>query len=219
MLLGQQADSRAPAPSEETQAKARQLVEQLFERELAAARKPQEKAALARKLMEEAGKAKDDPAGRFVLLTEARELAVQAGNRHWQWYVEQLGGPLSTGGYIGFIRGQLPKVTAKAPDDLPASRLFEGTGQAYLNSQIKDATQSVQVVLKASPFGTQSHGYESNNSFLLWAYGKRLLIYSGYRDIYGSEHHTNWMWTTRSTNCITVNGKGQKKQGHNGHLP
>jgi hypothetical protein len=138
-------------------------------------------------------------------------LAAQAQNAHWQWYVEQVGGPVSTGGYIGFIRGQLPKVQAKAPDDLPASRLFAGTGQAYLNTQIKDATQSVQVVLKASPFGTQSHGYESNNSFLLWAYGKRLLIYSGYRDIYGSEHHTNWMWTTRSTNCITVNGKGQKK--------
>jgi hypothetical protein len=69
----------------------------------------------------------------------------------------------------------------------------------------------VQVVLKASPFGTQSHGYESNNSFLLWAYGERLLIYSGYRDIYGSDHHQNWMWTTRSTNCITVNGQSQKK--------
>jgi hypothetical protein len=138
-------------------------------------------------------------------------LAAQAQNPHWQWYVDQQGGPVPTGGYIGFIRGQLPKVLAKAPDDLPASRLFAGTGQAYLNSQIKDATQSVQVVLKSSPFGTQSHGYESNNSFLLWAYGKRLLIYSGYRDIYGSEHHTNWMWTTRSTNCITINGKGQKK--------
>jgi len=138
-------------------------------------------------------------------------LAAQAQNPHWQWYVEQLGGPVSTGGYIGFIRGQLPKVQAKAPDDLPASRLFAGTGQAYLNSQIKDATQSVQVVLKASPFGTQSHGYESNNSFLLWAYGQRLLIYSGIRDIYGSDHHQNWMWTTRSTNCITVNGQNQKK--------
>jgi hypothetical protein len=138
-------------------------------------------------------------------------LAAQAQNPHWQWYVEQLGGPVSTGGYIGFIRGQLPKVQAKPPDDLPASRLFEGTGQAYLNSTITDATQGVQVVLKSSPFGTQSHGYESNNSFLLWAYGQRLLIYSGYRDIYGSDHHQNWMWTTRSTNCITVNGKYQKK--------
>ncbi len=138
-------------------------------------------------------------------------LAAQAQNPHWQWYVEQLGGPASTDGYIGFIRGQLPKVEAKAPTDLPTSRLFAGTGQAYLNSTILDADEDVQVVLKASPFGTQSHGYESNNSFLLWAYGQRLLIRSGYRDIYGSAHHQNWMWSTRSTNCVTVNGHGQRK--------
>jgi len=138
-------------------------------------------------------------------------LASQAQNPHWQWYVEQLGGPVPTEGYIGFIRGQLPRVEAKKPDDLPASRLFAGTGQAYLNTDITDANNDVQVVLKSSPFGTQSHGYESNNSFLLWAYGRRLLIRSGYRDIYGSDHHQNWMWTTRSTNCITVGGQGQRK--------
>jgi len=138
-------------------------------------------------------------------------LAAQAQNPHWQWYVDQLGGPDSAGGYIGFLRGQLPNVEAKAPVDLPTSRLFAGTGQAYLNSTLTDASESVQVAFKASPFGTQSHGYESNNSFLLWAYGKRLLIRSGYRDIYGSAHHQNWMWSTRSTNCITINGQSQRK--------
>mgnify|MGYP000885192540 FL=1 len=138
-------------------------------------------------------------------------LAAQAQNPHWQWYVEQLGGPAQTEGYIGFIRGQLPGVEARKPNDLPASRLFAGTGQAYLNTDITDASNDVQVVFKSSPFGTQSHGYESNNSFLLWAYGQRLLIRSGYRDIYGSDHHANWMWTTRSTNCITVGGQGQRK--------
>ncbi|HON92606.1 MAG TPA: DUF4962 domain-containing protein [Sedimentisphaerales bacterium] len=138
-------------------------------------------------------------------------LAAQAQNPYWQWYVDQHGGPVPTGGYVGFIRGQLPKVQPKAPNDLPASRLFEGTGQAYLNTNLTNADDSVQVVFKSSPFGTQSHGYESNNSFLLWAYGKRMLIGSGYRDIYGSDHHQNWMWTTRSTNCITINGQGQKK--------
>ncbi len=138
--------------------------------------------------------------------------ASQANNGHWQWYVDQLGGSVNTGGYIGFIRGTLPKVQAVPPVDLPTSRLFAGTGQAYLNSSLFDAGKSTQVVFKSSPFGTQSHGYESNNSFLLWGYGKRLLIRSGYRDIYGSKHHVNWMWSTRSTNCITVNGVGQK--GH-----
>ncbi|MCP4640806.1 MAG: hypothetical protein GY851_10250, partial [bacterium] len=32
-----------------------------------------------------------------------------------------------------------------------------------------------------------------------------------YRDIYGSAHHKNWMWSTRSTNCITINGQEQMK--------
>ena len=139
-------------------------------------------------------------------------LAAQAQNPHWQWYVDQVGGPDSVGGYIGFIRGRLPRVLPKPPVDLPSSRLFTGTGQAYLNSDLTDASRSVQVVFKSSPFGTQSHGYESNNSFLLWAYGKRLLIRSGYRDIYGSAHHQKWMWSTRSTNCITISGQDQMKR-------
>jgi hypothetical protein len=138
--------------------------------------------------------------------------AAQAQNGHWQWYVEQLGGPRQADGYIGFIRGQLPKVQATAPDDLPNSRLFAGTGQAYLNTNLTNADESVQVIFKSSPFGTQSHGYEANNSFLLWAYGKRLLIRSGYRDSYGSKHHKGWMWSTRSVNNITVNGQGQGRR-------
>ena len=138
--------------------------------------------------------------------------AAQAQNGHWQWYVEQLGGPKPAGGYVGFIRGALPEVEAMQPGELPASRLFRGTGQAYLNTSLTDAGESVQVVFKSSPFGTQSHGYEANNSFLLWAYGKRLLIRSGRRDSYGSKHHRLWMWSTRSVNNITVNGKGQGRR-------
>jgi hypothetical protein len=140
------------------------------------------------------------------------ELAAQAGNGHWQWYVEQMGGPKPATGYIGFIRGTLPKVKPKAPDDLPTSRLFRGTGQAYLNTTLKDAKEDVQVIFKSSPFGTQSHGNEANNSFVLWAYGQRLLVRSGYYDLYGSEHHRNWVWSTRSLNNITVNGQGQRKR-------
>lgn len=139
-------------------------------------------------------------------------LAAQAGNPYWQWYVEQMGGPPKPAGYVGFVRGMLPRVEPKAPDDLPASRLFRGTGQAYLNTTLEDAAEGVQVVFKSSPFGTQSHGYEANNSFLLWAYGQRLLIRSGYRDIYGSDHHRNWMWSTRSVNNITVAGQGQGRR-------
>src|SRR4030042_3157530 len=63
------------------------------------------------------------------------ELAAQAGNGHWQWYAEQMGGPAATSGYIGFIRGALPKGKAKAPDALPRPRLFAGRAQALFNRQ------------------------------------------------------------------------------------
>jgi len=115
-------------------------------------------------------------------------------------------------GYIGFIRGTLAKVEPEAPDDLPVSRLFRDTGQAYLNTTLTSADEDVQVIFKSSPMGTQSHGNAANNSFVLWAYGQRLLVRSGHYDSYGSEHHRNWVWSTRSLNNITVNGKGQKKR-------
>jgi len=138
-------------------------------------------------------------------------LAAQARNPHWQWYVDVHGGPRAEGGYIGFIRGALPKVEAKPPDDLPSSRCFRGTGLAMLNATLASAADNVQILFKSSPFGTQSHGYESNNSFLLYAFGERLLIRTGRRDIYGSKHHTGWMWHTKSTNCISVGGQSQGK--------
>ena len=143
------------------------------------------------------------------------QLAAQAGNGHWRWYVEQMGGPAVLSGYIGFLRGALPKVEPKSPDDLPVSKLFSGTGQAYLNTTLKDAGQDVQVIFKSSPMGTQSHGNAGNNSFVLWAYGQRLLIRTGHYYNYGGPHHRDWMWSTRSVNNITVNGRGQRKRTAN----
>ena len=138
-------------------------------------------------------------------------LAAQARNGHWRWYVDAHGGPDSEGGYIGFIRGILPDVQPTPPTNLPSSRCFHGIGQAMLNTNLLDAKQNVEIVFKSSPFGTQSHGYESNNAFLLYAFGERLLIRTGRRDIHGSKHHTRWMHHTKSTNCITIDGRSQIK--------
>jgi len=140
------------------------------------------------------------------------QLAAQAGNGHWQWYVEQMGGPAETSGYIGFIRGAFAEVRPKQPDDLHASRLFRGTGQACLNTTLRDAAEDVQVVFKSSPMGTRSHGNAANNSFVLWAYGQRMLIRSGHYYLYGGPHHRDWVWSTRSVNNITVDGQGQLKR-------
>jgi len=140
------------------------------------------------------------------------QLAAQAANGHWQWYVDQMGGPNETTGYVGFVRGALPKAEPKTPDDLPTSRLFRGIGQACLNTTLTDADDDVQVIFKSSRMGTRSHGNASNNSFVLWAYGQRLLIRTGHYYIYGGPHHRDWVWSTRSLNNITVDGHGQVKR-------
>ncbi len=139
-------------------------------------------------------------------------LAAQARNPYWQWYVDAIGGPQVEGGYVGFVRGLAPKIEAKPPTDLPSSRCFRGIGQAMLNTNLLDGRHNIEIVFKSSPFGTQSHGYDANNSFALYAFGERLLIPSGQRDIHGSDHHRLWMHHTKSTNCITINGQGQS--GH-----
>jgi hypothetical protein len=142
------------------------------------------------------------------------QLAVQSGNRHWQWYVEQIGGTVPESGYIGFVRGALPQVTPEPPAELPTSKLFRGIGQAFMNTTLTDANEDVQVIFKSSPMGTRSHGNASNNSFVLWAYGQRLLTRTGHYYMYGGPHHRDWVWSTRSLNNITVNGQGQVKRSH-----
>ena len=125
-----------------------------------------------------------------------------------------MGGPRKSPGYVGFVRGTLPKIQAAAPDDLPFSRLFRGTGLAVLNTTLRHADQDVQVVFKSSPMGTRSHGNESHNSFLLWAYGEQLLLRTGHYYSYGDPHHRGWVWSTRSLNNITVGGHGQAAPLH-----
>jgi WD40 repeat protein/tRNA A-37 threonylcarbamoyl transferase component Bud32 len=63
-------------PSKEAQAEAEKLVK----KQEAEAKKPAERAELARKFLEKARATNDDPDGRYVLLREARDLAAQAAD-------------------------------------------------------------------------------------------------------------------------------------------
>ena len=156
-------------------------------------------------------------------------LAAQSGNPYWRWYadadhgggggrrrgengaksplLEAVGAGRSL--YIDFVRGTLPAVTARVPTDLPTSKCFHGVGQAALNTDLTDAASNVGVIFKSSPYGSQSHGFDAQNSFSLFAFGERLLIHTGERDVHGSDHHRKWMHETKSTNSIAVNGIGQ----------
>jgi hypothetical protein len=110
---------------------------------------------------------------------------------------------------LAFLRSA-SAVEPKAPADLPASRVFRGTGLAILNSNLLDSNDNVQVRFKSSQFGRQSHGHDPHNSFTLNAYGESLLVNNVYRDLYGSPFHTKWCWETKAQNAMLVNGQGQK---------
>ena len=59
---------------------ATKLVDSVYKDELAAAKSPEQKRALAQKLFKAADETRNDPAGRYVLLLRARDLAIDSGN-------------------------------------------------------------------------------------------------------------------------------------------
>jgi hypothetical protein len=132
-------------------------------------------------------------------------------NPHWAWWLDswkvpqQMGDPV-----LDFLWGSAPAVTPQAPSAAPPSRVFRGSGVAVLNHTLLNSADNVQVRFKASPMGTRSHGQDPHNSFTLNAFGAALLVNNGYRDIWGSPFHREWVWSTRAHNAVLVNGEGQK---------
>jgi len=70
-------DSRAPVPAADAQATAEKIIRDIFKAEYA---KGADRRALARRLTQEAATTKDDPVSKYVLLRDAQEAAVQAGD-------------------------------------------------------------------------------------------------------------------------------------------
>jgi hypothetical protein len=72
---------KSPAPDAVTQAEAMKLIKEVYGDEYTKAKTSAEKQALAKKLLGKANENKDNPASQFVLLTLARDIAVQAEDR------------------------------------------------------------------------------------------------------------------------------------------
>lgn len=131
---------------------------------------------------------------------------------YWRWWTEtwKMKGE---GGVLGFLYdANLPALpAAKAPTDLPPSKVFHGIGVASLHATLLDAKDDVHFLFKSSPFGSQSHGHNPQNTFQLNAYGEPLLVCCVYRDLHGSKFHYNWVHSTVAQNGVLVNGEGQEK--------
>ena len=131
---------------------------------------------------------------------------------YWRWWTEQWG-MSGEDGILGFLyHANLPELPmAKAPGDLPQSKVFRGIGVASLHTTLLNSSEDVHLLFKSSPFGTQSHGHNPHNSFQLNAYGEPLLTTCVYRDLHGSRFHYDWAHSTRAHNAVLVNGEGQIK--------
>lgn len=129
----------------------------------------------------------------------------------WAWWLKQNKIGLS-GGWKGFLAAanMPPLPEPVAPDGSAPSMVFRGTGVAALNSTLLDGNDNVQMLFKASPFGTRSHGHDAQLSIHLSAYGEVLLPAMTFRDLHGSRFHYQWVHTTRAQNSILVDGSGQR---------
>ena len=141
----------------------------------------------------------------------ARSASGGGGNAaYWHWWAKAKDMPENRG-VLGFLyRANLPALpAAKPPTDLPPSKVFRGIGVASLHTTLLDSRDDVHLLFKSSPFGSQSHGHNPQNSFQLNAYGAALLVANGYRDLHGSKFHYQFVHTTRAQNAVLVNGEGQ----------
>ncbi len=96
---------------------------------------------------------------------------------------------------------------ATAP--VPTLRVFPTAGWGAFRTNPAEAAQDIAMIVRSSPFGSISHAHANQNDFILHAGGTVLAMPSGYYDGYASPHHANWVWHTKSHNCLTLSDAGQ----------
>ncbi|HJN18895.1 MAG TPA: DUF4962 domain-containing protein, partial [Armatimonadota bacterium] len=101
-----------------------------------------------------------------------------------------------------------------AADAASVLHTFPDVGYAAIRTEIDDPERDVALILRSSPYGAVSHSHANNNDFIIHVAGKAMAMPSGYYDGYGSDHHSHWVWPTKSHNCITLSDAGQILRSH-----
>ncbi len=126
------------------------------------------------------------------------------------WWVKQIPGYRGQKDGFGALLHE-DELPAKAPADLPNSRVFKGVGWAGLHSDLTQPQSDTCLIFKSSPYGSVSHSHADQNAFAIMKGGIALAIPSGYYGpSYGKPHHAQWTRATKANNCILVDGEGQK---------
>ena len=128
-------------------------------------------------------------------------LQVVPGEMDWkEWFMEDV---------IAILNAPPSNLSPTSPAGMPPARLLRDIGWASMHSDLGNAEKDVWLLFKSSPYGSFSHSHADQNSFQVNAYGKALIIDSGYYPWYGSPHHNLWTRMTRAHNAILINGRGQ----------
>jgi len=140
-----------------------------------------------------------------VLSWQARSIRVAPDPpeaRRWrEWFMEDV---------ASVWRASAPAdIPPQLPTALDGARHFADIGWVAMHSALGDPKEDVWTLFKSSRFGAFSHSHADQNTFQLNAYGRALLIDSGYYPWYGSPHDELWTRQTRAHNGILVNGRGQ----------
>ena len=160
-----------------------------------------------RLLVQRYARAFDDP----VLLWQAENihydeshlnrLQVVPGEMDWkEWFMEDV---------IAILSIPPSNLKPQSPAGLPQAKFLRDIGWATMHSDLGNPENDVWMLFKSSPYGSFSHSHADQNSFQVNAYGKALIIDSGYYPWYGSPHHNLWTRMTRAHNSILINGRGQ----------
>ena len=129
------------------------------------------------------------------------QLQAVLANREWnEWFMEDV---------VAILTAPPSGLKPNSPAGLPQAKLLRDIGWATMHSDLGNAENDVWVLFKSSPYGSFSHSHADQNSFQVNAYGKALIIDSGYYPWYGSPHHNLWTRMTRAHNSILINGRGQ----------
>ena len=140
-----------------------------------------------------------------------RHLARMTGDAAVAEYAERceatLEHPVSAAALIALAEG--PTVSEKRTDRPPRAGCFSDVGYVAMRRDLKSPDDDISLVLKSSPYGPISHSHGDQNAFVLSAFGKPMLIRTGYYTGYGSPHHQRWIRQTRAHNNVTVGGVGQ----------
>lgn len=105
------------------------------------------------------------------------------------------------------VKNNLPP---KAPDDLPLSRHFSGSG--FVVARNTWSGVPAVVTFKSSPFYSYNHHHRDENAVAL-SYKGALLSDGGFYDGYGSTHHQNFYTRSIAHNTLLVDLPGETFRG------